>query len=77
MGKRRWILWQGLLTPSMERFIASASDVGIRAQRADPPGARGRAVCSSLQDPGRPELVHPRGRGRDWEWGQPEPPPIH
>src|SRR5207245_10202285 len=22
MGTRRWILWQGLITPSMERFIA-------------------------------------------------------
>jgi uncharacterized protein len=29
MSKRRWILWQGLITPSMERFIASASDDGF------------------------------------------------
>jgi uncharacterized protein len=28
MSKRRWILWQGLITPSMERFIASALDDG-------------------------------------------------
>ena len=25
MGTRRWILWQGLITPSMERFIVGAS----------------------------------------------------
>src|SRR3979411_2559287 len=29
MGTRRWILWQGLITPSMERFIASASNAGV------------------------------------------------
>jgi hypothetical protein len=29
MGKRRWILWQGLIAPSMERFIATASDRGF------------------------------------------------
>jgi uncharacterized protein len=29
MGKRRWILWQGLIAPSMERFIASATDGGF------------------------------------------------
>jgi uncharacterized protein len=29
MGTRRWILWQGLITPSMERFIAGASGGGF------------------------------------------------
>jgi uncharacterized protein len=29
MGTRRWILWQGLITPSMERFIVGASNVGF------------------------------------------------
>jgi hypothetical protein len=29
MGKRRWILWQGLIVPSMERFIATATDRGF------------------------------------------------
>src|SRR5436853_3866375 len=29
MGTRRWILWQGLITPSMERFIASAAAGGF------------------------------------------------
>ena len=29
MGTRRWILWQGLITPSMERFIVSASNGGF------------------------------------------------
>jgi hypothetical protein len=29
MGKRRWILWQGLIAPSMERFIVGASDSGF------------------------------------------------
>ena|SRR2546425_3151327 len=29
MSKRRWILWQGLIAPSMERFIASPSDDGF------------------------------------------------
>jgi hypothetical protein len=29
MGTRRWILWQGLITPSMERFIVAASNVGF------------------------------------------------
>ncbi len=29
MSKRRWILWQGLIAPSIERFIASASDDGF------------------------------------------------
>src|SRR3981081_1105254 len=28
MGKRRWILWQGLIAPSMERFIATRTDRG-------------------------------------------------
>ncbi len=26
MGKRRWILWQGLIAPSMEHLIATATD---------------------------------------------------
>jgi hypothetical protein len=29
MGNRRWILWQGLIAPSMERFILSASADGF------------------------------------------------
>jgi uncharacterized protein len=29
MGTRRWILWQGLITPSMERFIVGASGEGF------------------------------------------------
>jgi uncharacterized protein len=29
MAKRRWILWQGLIAPSMERLIASRSDTGF------------------------------------------------
>src|ERR1700732_4365030 len=29
MGTRRWILWQGLITPSMERFIVGASRGGF------------------------------------------------
>jgi len=29
MGTRRWILWQGLITPSMERFIVGASGGGF------------------------------------------------
>src|ERR1700730_5688051 len=29
MGTRRWILWQGLLTPSMERFVVGASAKGF------------------------------------------------
>ena len=29
MGKRRWILWQGLIAPSMERFIATATGHGF------------------------------------------------
>src|SRR5713226_9487702 len=29
MGKRRWILWQGLIVPSMERFIVGAADGGF------------------------------------------------
>jgi hypothetical protein len=29
MGTRRWILWQGLIIPSMERFIVGASDGGF------------------------------------------------
>ena len=29
MGKRRWILWQGLIAPSMERFIVSATNGGF------------------------------------------------
>jgi hypothetical protein len=28
MGKRRWILWQGLIAPSMERFIAARTHGG-------------------------------------------------
>ena len=26
MGKRRWILWQGMIAPSVERFIVSATE---------------------------------------------------
>jgi hypothetical protein len=29
MGKRRWIPWQGLIAPSMERFIITAIDRGF------------------------------------------------
>ena len=29
MGKLRWILWQGLISPSMERFIVGASNNGF------------------------------------------------
>jgi hypothetical protein len=29
MGTRRWILWQGLIAPSMERFIAGGSAGGF------------------------------------------------
>jgi hypothetical protein len=29
MGKRRWILWQGLIAPSMERLTVGASDGGF------------------------------------------------
>jgi hypothetical protein len=29
MGKRRWILWQGPIAPSMERFIITATDRGF------------------------------------------------
>ena len=30
IGKLRWILWQGLITPSMERFIVGASAGGFK-----------------------------------------------
>ena len=30
MGKRRWILWQGLIAPSMERFIAARTENGFQ-----------------------------------------------
>ena len=29
MGTRRWILWQGVIAPSIERFIATATDRGF------------------------------------------------
>ena len=29
MGTRRWVLWQGLIAPSMERFIAARTDRGF------------------------------------------------
>src|SRR2546430_12642748 len=29
MGKRRWILWHGLIAPSMERFVAARSESGF------------------------------------------------
>jgi hypothetical protein len=31
MGKKRWILWQGLIAPSMERFIVGASGSGFES----------------------------------------------
>src|SRR4030081_4057697 len=30
MGNRRWILWQGLIAPSMERFIAARTQTGFQ-----------------------------------------------
>ncbi len=30
MGKRRWVLWQGLIAPSMERLILSAATNGFQ-----------------------------------------------
>src|ERR1700716_1028949 len=30
MGKRRWILWQGLIAPSMERFVAARTESGFQ-----------------------------------------------
>jgi hypothetical protein len=29
MGNRRWILWQSLIAPSMERFMVAASTDGF------------------------------------------------
>ncbi|HET9847055.1 MAG TPA: putative glycolipid-binding domain-containing protein [Candidatus Dormibacteraeota bacterium] len=29
MGRRRWIMWQGLITPSLERFILVADNSGF------------------------------------------------
>jgi hypothetical protein len=30
MSKRRWILWQGLIAPSMERFVAARTETGFQ-----------------------------------------------
>jgi len=30
MSKRRWILWQGLIAPSMERFVATRTETGFQ-----------------------------------------------
>jgi hypothetical protein len=30
VGKRRWILWQGLIAPSMERFVAARTENGFQ-----------------------------------------------
>jgi hypothetical protein len=30
MGKRRWILWQSLIAPSMERFVAARTESGCQ-----------------------------------------------
>src|SRR6266481_5316098 len=30
MGKRRWILWQGLIAPSMDRFVADRTENGCQ-----------------------------------------------
>ena len=30
MGKRRWILWQGLMAPSMKRFVAARTENGFQ-----------------------------------------------
>ena len=30
MGKRRWILWQGLIAPSMERLVAARTETGCQ-----------------------------------------------
>src|SRR2546428_2969721 len=30
MGKRRWILWQGLIAPGMERFVAARTESGVQ-----------------------------------------------
>lgn len=30
MGKRRWILWQGLIGPSMERFVVARTEMGCQ-----------------------------------------------
>jgi uncharacterized protein len=30
VGKRRWILWQGLIAPSMERFVAARTESGCQ-----------------------------------------------
>jgi len=30
MGNRRWILWQGLIAPSMERFVAARTKTGCQ-----------------------------------------------
>ena len=32
MGKHRWILWQALITPGMERFIVSGSNSGFECR---------------------------------------------
>ena len=55
MSKRRWILWQGLVTPSMERFIASAT----RSRSSSKMGAAGLlAYLRTVLVTGRPKAGH-------------------
>src|SRR2546425_12845575 len=72
MGTPRWILWQGLITHSMERFVVGASSGGF-AFSADLAGPRRYSVRRPLSSRGRCWLAHPHRGDRARKWGRAAP----
>src|SRR6202035_1309222 len=68
MGKLRWILCQGLIAPSTERFIAGASNPRFEFSRTDPAGPRGSPLRRPLSDRDRRALAYPERRSRARGW---------
>src|SRR2546423_439114 len=63
MGTRRWILWQGLITPSMERCIVGTSGDGFELSGLILQAHDDAPYILRYRVPGRPPRAPPQRRG--------------
>lgn len=64
MVKLRWILWQALTTPGMERFIVSRSNNGFEFSGLILQAHLDAPYAVRYRNRGRCRLAYPQGRGR-------------
>src|SRR5438132_14427825 len=64
VGTRRWILWQALTSPGMERFVASASTGGFEFSGLILQAHQETPLCGPLPDRRRCWMADPHRRGR-------------